>query len=177
MALKVAQLGQPILRERAEEIPAETIRTADFQAFIDQMIETMRVAGGVGLAGPQVFAQRRIFIASVLPSERPGEKARPEVFLNPRLGELSAEKESDWEGCLSFLELQVHVPRHKSLRVDYVDRHGKSQILRLSGFPARIVQHEYDHLDGILTIDRATTTKNIIKASELDDAIVYPNPL
>jgi peptide deformylase len=173
MALKIAQLGQPILRERAEEVEVETIRSADFQAFVEAMTETMRAAGGVGLAGPQVFAKARIFIASVLPPERPGDKARPEAFINPRLSELSAEKESAWEGCLSFLELQVYVPRHKSLRIDYLDKQGKKQTLRLSGFAARVVQHEYDHLEGILTIDRAVTTKNIVKTSEVDAATPY----
>lgn len=173
MTLKIAQLGQPILRERAEEVEVEAIRTADFQAFVDAMTETMRAAGGVGLAAPQVFAKARVFIASVLPPERPGDKARSEVFINPRLSELSTEKESSWEGCLSFLELQVYVPRHKSVRVDYLDKQGKKQTLRLSGFPARVVQHEYDHLEGVLTIDRAVTTKNIVKTTEVDAAIPY----
>jgi peptide deformylase len=133
----------------------------------------MRAAKGVGLAAPQVFASKRIFIADVLPPESAGGRGRTEIFINPRLSELSAEKDSAWEGCLSFMELLVLVPRHKSLRVDYLDREGKPKSLSLVGFPARVVQHENDHLDGILTLDRATTTKNIIKSSEADDAIEY----
>jgi len=171
--LKIAQLGQPVLREMATEVSPELIANPATQSLIDEMIEMMRAAKGVGLAAPQVFTSKRIFIADVLPAERGNERGRTEVFINPKLSELSAEKEPGWEGCLSFLELSVFVPRHKSLRVDYLDREGKPKALKLTGFPARVVQHEYDHLDGILTIDRATTTKNIIKSSEADDAIEY----
>lgn len=173
MPLKIAQLGQPVLREMATEVTSELITNPATQSFIDEMIEMMRAAKGVGLAAPQVFTSKRIFIADVLPTERGNERGRTEVFINPKLSELSTEKESGWEGCLSFLELSVFVPRHKSLRIDYLDREGKPKSLKLVGFPARVVQHENDHLDGILTIDRATTTKNIIKNSEVDDAIEY----
>ena len=173
MPLKIAQLGQPVLREVASDVAPDAILSPATQVFIDEMIEMMRAAKGVGLAAPQVFASKRIFIADVLPPDRSSERGRTEVFINPRLSELSTEKDEAWEGCLSFLELMVLVPRHKSLRVDYLDREGKPKTLSLAGFPARVVQHEHDHLDGILTIDRATTTKNIIKGSEADDAIEY----
>lgn len=170
MALKIAQLGQPVLRRRAKPVALERVVDPTFQSFLDEMIETMREAGGVGLAAPQVFSLDRVFLAAILPPDRDGQRAGVEVFVNPTLSELSPEIESAWEGCLSFLELQVYVPRHRSLRIDYTDRHGAEQSLKLSGFPARVAQHEFDHLEGILTIDRAKTTKNIIKASEADDA-------
>lgn len=170
MTLPIAQLGQPVLRRRAEPIASTRVADPEFQQFLDEMIDTMRSAGGVGLAAPQVFESIRVFLAAILPAEREGEKNVVEVFLNPRLNELSAEVDSAWEGCLSFLELQVYVPRHRSLRIDYLDRAGVERSLWLTGFPARVVQHEFDHLEGILTIDRAATTKNIIKTSEADDA-------
>ena len=173
MSLAIAQLGQPVLREVARPISPEMIADLQFQTFLDDMIETMRNSKGVGLAAPQVFASRRVFVASILPGERRGERAVPEVFINPVLSEMSSEMESGWEGCLSFLELSVFVPRHRSLRIDYLDRTGKAKSMQLEDFPARVVQHEYDHLAGILTIDRAATTKNIVKASEVDDAIEY----
>jgi peptide deformylase len=170
MALEIAQLGQPILREVARPISPEMIADPQFQTFLDDMIDTMKSSKGVGLAAPQVFASRRVFVASILPGERRSEKAIPEVFINPQLSQLSEEMEPGWEGCLSFLELSVLVPRHTSLRIDYLDRTGRPKTLELTDFPARVVQHENDHLDGILTIDRVTTTKNIIKSSEIDDA-------
>lgn len=173
MTLDIAQLGQPVLREVATDVTPDQISSTEFQHFIDDMIETMHESKGVGLAAPQVFSTKRLFIAKILPSPDAPGKPVAGVFINPRLSELSEEKETGWEGCLSFLELLVVVPRHRSLLLSYQNRHGHPHQLRLAGFPARVVQHEYDHLDGILTIDRAITTKNIIKASEIDDAKEY----
>jgi peptide deformylase len=114
-----------------------------------------------------VFASDRVFLAAVLPSSE--GKPGVETFINPVLSELSDEKAERWEGCLSFIELMVLVPRHRSLKVEYLNRHGQPKSLTLREFPARVVQHEYDHLDGVLTIDRAPSTAQIVKASELDD--------
>ncbi len=165
--LTIAQLGQPVLRQVAADVPAEIITTPEFQEFLREMLATLEAAGGVGLAGPQVFAGIRVFLAVIEPP-REAEGARPvEVFINPRLSEFSEEKVKAWEGCLSFQELLVLVPRHRSLRVDYLDAQGEPRSRDLQDFPARVVQHEYDHLDGILTIDRAESTRDIIKASEI----------
>src|SRR5262249_17912856 len=91
-----------------------------------------------------------------------------EVFVNPTLTFPSEAIESAWEGCLSFPELMVKVPRHDRVRVTYYDANGERKELELEGLPARVVQHEADHLDGILTIDRAASTRDIVKASEMD---------
>ena len=168
MSLKIAQLGQPILRERACEVPAEEIRTPEFQAFLREMQATLAEAQGAGLAGPQVFSGRRVFLAAVLPPLEPEGPRQLEVFINPRLTAASKETGFAWEGCLSFAELLVLVERHKAVRIEYLNADGEPRTLDLSDFPARIVQHEHDHLEGILTVDRAPTTKYIIKASELD---------
>jgi peptide deformylase len=168
MILDIAQLGQPVLREVASAVDPEQIADPEFQRFIDDMIETLEHSTGIGLAAPQVFRSTRVFLAGVLPGERRGGIGGVEVFINPRIVNPSEEKSSDWEGCLSFLELLVDVPRHKSLEVHYYDRTGEPKGLALRGFPARVIQHEYDHLDGILTIDRAKSTHDIIKASEVD---------
>lgn len=166
--MEIAQLGQPILRQPAKPVPLPEIASDSFQEFIEEMLDTMRQHRGVGLAAPQVFAGRRVFLAAILPPARPKEKPGTEVFINPRLSNLSEEKDAEWEGCLSFLELLVLVPRHRTLQIDYLDRHGEPRSLKLSDFPARVVQHEYDHLDGILTIDRAASPRDIVKASEID---------
>ena len=92
----------------------------------------------------------------------------PEVLINPRIVSASEEQVAGWEGCLSYPELQVLVARARSLRVEYVSRHGEPKALDLDDFPARVVQHEYDHLDGILTIDRAASPRDIVKASEIE---------
>lgn len=168
MALKIAQLGQPVLRQPAKPVPITEIPHPTFQDFIDDMLDTMEKAGGIGLAAPQVFDSRRIFLAAIMPPGKGEKRPRPEVFINPKLKNLSEEKVFAWEGCLSFLELMVRVPRSVKLRIEYLNRNGTPSALEVEGFPARVLQHEYDHLDGVLTIDRAETTKDIVKQSEMD---------
>jgi peptide deformylase len=169
--LTIAQLGQPVLRQVAAEVPPAEILSADFQRFLGDMHATLRGAEGAGLAAPQVFASRRVFLAAILPP--PAEDAPPEVevFINPRLVEVNQEAASAWEGCLSFPELLVYVPRFRQIRVEYVNARAEAAALDLDGFAARVVQHEFDHLQGILTIDRARSTHHIIKASEAADVL------
>jgi peptide deformylase len=173
--LAVAQLGQPVLRQVAEPVAPEAIAGAEFRAFLGDLVETLATAGGVGLAAPQVFSSRRVFLACVAAPEE-GKPLELEVFINPRLVATSAEQESAWEGCLSFPELQVLVPRSRSVRVEYLDARGRERTLDLEGFPARVVQHEYDHLEGVLTIDRAASTRDIVKASEMEAVRSQPPP-
>jgi peptide deformylase len=171
--LRIAQLGQPILRQQACAIPPDQIATPGFQEFLQAMRETLAEAGGVGLAGPQVFADLRVFLARVAPPGPEGELPPVEVFINPELTTLSEEQESRWEGCLSFPELLVRVPRAKAVRIKYLDESGQRREQDLVDFPARVVQHEYDHIEGVLTLDRALSTHHIIKASEAE-AILGP---
>lgn len=171
MTLKIAQLGQPVLRQKAEKIPAEEIPTPQFQKFVDEMIETMEDANGVGLAGPQVFESRQIFLAAILPPENEGDFPGIEVFINPRIVKTSDDQVAAWEGCLSFPELQVLVPRYRQVRIEYTNRHGERKALLLKEFPARVIQHEYDHLEGVLTIDRAQSTHDIVKTSEIETVL------
>ena len=173
MILPIAQLGQPVLRHGSAEVPADEIPTPEFQKFLDDMHETLRAASGAGLAAPQVFSARRVFLAAILPAPADAEPPGVEFFINPRLTPLSDQRALAWEGCLSFIELLVLVPRGRRLRVDYLDRHGRPRALELEGFPARVVQHEYDHLDGVLTLDRAASTRDIVKTSELEDVLRY----
>jgi peptide deformylase len=168
MLLKIAQLGQPILREVAQEVTGAELQDPAFQQFLADLHETLENARGVGLAGPQVFSSRRVFLAKILPPEKEGDEPGIEVFINPRLSALTEEVDAAWEGCLSFQELLVLVPRYRAVRVDYFDPAGEPRALALEGFPARVVQHEFDHLEGVLTIDRAESTLDIIKASEID---------
>lgn len=171
MALAIAQLGQPVLRAKAAEVPVEEIRTAEFQAFLQAMASTMIENTGVGLAAPQVFAGKRIFLARVVPPPTEDELPGIEVFINPRITSVSEERALGWEGCLSFMELSVLVPRYKGIVVEYLNATGAATTLELAGFPARVVQHENDHLDGILIIDRARSTLDIVKTSEMETVV------
>jgi peptide deformylase len=167
MSLRIARLGQPVLRRIADPVPIDDISSGDFQAFLDLMSETLAKAKGVGLAAPQVFVSRRVFLAAVVDPDE-SKDLEVEVFINPTLSFPDERVVDDWEGCLSFRELTVKVPRRESVIVDYLDRHGSKNRLELTGYPARVVQHEYDHLDGVLIIDRAASTHDIILASELN---------
>jgi peptide deformylase len=178
MPLPIAQLGQPVLRRVADPVPPEDVVTPEFRAFLEEMRATLLAAPGVGLAAPQVFVSRRLFLARLEPPDpdRPDEPPRVETFINPSLTPLSDEVVSAWEGCLSFEELLVLVPRRRRVRVDYLDAQCRPRALLLEGFPARVVQHECDHLDGVLTLDRAVSTRDIIKASEREAALRAREP-
>lgn len=169
MILPIAQLGQPVLRRMASEVTPAEIASPEFQRLIDDMLETVTAAKGAGLAGPQVFQSKRLFVAGVLPAP----EGRPQpltVFINPRIVQHAEQRLFAWEGCLSFVELLVLVPRWASVRIEFLDRQGQPRTLDLEGWPARVVQHEYDHLDGVLTLDRTPSTRYIVKASEIKAA-------
>jgi peptide deformylase len=170
MGLPIAQLGQPVLRRRAEPLPSEAIASQEVQEFLAAMRQTLAESGGVCLAAPQVFVSRRIFLAQLATPEEDEDTPLPppEVFINPRVLAVSAEAEASWEGCLSFPELLVLVSRPRQVRIEYLDAAGTLRILDLEGYAARVVQHEYDHVDGVLTIDRAASPRDIVKASEIE---------
>ena len=167
MPLAIAQLGQPVLRRVADPVPLHTIVSSEFQELLVAMRATLEEFGGVGLAAPQVFASLRMFLAMIEVPAGENEPRIIEAFVNPRLSFPTEDRTSGWEGCLSFPELMVFVPRYTRVCVEYYDLRGELRMLDLEGLPARVVQHETDHLDGILTIDRAASTRDIVKASEM----------
>ena len=171
MPLKIAQLGQPVLRAVAAEVASADILSEEFQQLLGEMYTTLRDAEGAGLAAPQVFVSQRVFLAAILPAGDDDAPAAVECFINPRLVPLTTEAASAWEGCLSFPELLVLVPRPTQVRIEYLNADGEASILDLEGFAARVVQHEFDHLEGILTLDRALSTQHIIKASEAEEVL------
>ena len=171
--LKVAQLGHPVLRELSQPVPRERIATPDFQRFVDDMIETMREYDGVGLAAPQVHVGLRVATIEVAGNPRyPRAGAVPlTVLVNPeiRWEEVPAgeeAEESDWEGCLSVPGLRGKVPRRRILQVQALDREGKPMAWRAEGFPARVVQHEVDHLDGKVYLDRMSDLSTLTHLQE-----------
>ena len=160
--LKVARLGHPVLRRVAEPLTRGQIRSTEVQRLIDDMIETMREYDGVGLAAPQVHAAQRLVVVEVPASSDGARSALPlTVLANPVLTPLGAERAEDWEGCLSLPDLRGRVPRFARVRVEAFDRQGRPLSLDLEGFSARVVQHECDHLDGVLFPDRMTDLKSL----------------
>jgi peptide deformylase len=158
--LKVARMGHPVLRARARALEPAEIRSPRIQQLIDDMLDTMHEYQGVGLAAPQVHESLRLFVAGFPPSRdrQDDEDDRdrfPEVVLiNPEVRADGPESVEDWEGCLSIPDIRGRVPRARRVTVRAYDRRGKPIEMQASGFSARVVQHETDHLDGILFFDR-----------------------
>lgn len=154
--LKVSQLGNPVLRAPSKPVPEARIRTPDFQRFIDDMIETMREYDGVGLAAPQVHVPWRVATIEVADSPRyPEAPGVPlTVIINPEITPVGDEMEEDWEGCLSVPGLRGRTPRHAAIDLRALDREGRPLTLRAEHFFARVIQHEVDHLDGKVYLDR-----------------------
>jgi peptide deformylase len=154
--LKVARLGHPVLRKITGEVTAGELNSAATQQFIDDMIVTMNEYDGVGLAADQVHVSKQIAVLEVAGNPRyPNKPDVPlTVLVNPRITPLSEETEEDWEGCLSVPDLRGRVPRYKSIRVEAWDRHGTPLNFVAENFHARVIQHEYDHLNGKVYLDR-----------------------
>ena len=152
--LKVARMGHPVLRKRARALDPSEVRAAVMQKFIDDMMDTMLEYEGIGLAAPQVHEGVRLFVAGIDDGQG---KMRVIPFVNPVITPLSDAKADDWEGCLSIPDIRGRVPRFTHVRVDALDRKGKAFQMELRNFPARVVQHETDHLDGVLFFDRMET--------------------
>lgn len=175
--LPIVRLGHPVLRGVAQTVEVQRIAGAAFQELIDDLVETMRSAQGVGLAAPQVGVPWQVFVYEVAaprpeagtpPPDAPeeggeggaGGAATPgaviplHVLINPMLTPHAGELVYDWEGCLSIPDLRGLVPRHPAVRVRALDRRGEPVDYLAEGFEARIVQHEYDHLNGVVFLDR-----------------------
>ncbi|MFQ5851124.1 MAG: peptide deformylase [Candidatus Binatia bacterium] len=154
--LKVTRLGHPILRNVAEDVPPDRITSAENQKLIDDMIETMKEYDGVGLAAVQVHESKQIAVLEVVNNPRYPQKPKVplSVLVNPKITPLSEEIEEDWEGCLSIVELRGIVPRYQTIRVLARDREGRELDFVASGFHARVIQHECDHLQGKVFLDR-----------------------
>jgi peptide deformylase len=156
--LPIRELGDPVLRERARELRSEELASPEVQRLIDDMIETKRAANGAGIAAPQVGEPLRIAVAEVEP-DNPRYPYKPPipltVFVNPRLEPLDGETTTINEGCLSIPNLRGELERYVNVRVTYLDRDGVERSDVRRGLTAGTFQHEVDHLDGILFVDRA----------------------
>ena len=156
--LKVSRMGHPVLRQRTALIQPDDISMASMQRLIDDMFDTMNEYAGIGLAAPQVHQELRLFVAGV---DDQNSTMQPVVMINPEIEVIGEETEEDWEGCLSIPDIRGKVLRAKDIRVRSLDRHGKLQQITATGFPARVIQHETDHLNGILFVDRMTSFESL----------------
>jgi peptide deformylase len=164
--LEIAQLGNPILRKVAQPVLDAT--DATIKTLIDSLIETAALVNGVGIAAPQVTRSYRLFIVASRPNPRypNAPLIEPMAILNPKIVAHSEEMVKGWEGCLSVPGIRGLVPRYKAIEVEYSDRYGNLQRRELTDFVARIFQHELDHLNGIVFLDRVESTQDLVTEQE-----------
>jgi len=160
----ISQAGDPVLRLKAAAVGPERLHSPELNELVETMVSTMREANGVGLAAPQIGVSLQVIVFEetdkvlALSAEERAEKERfpfaLTVFLNPTLRVIGDERTTFFEGCLSIDGYMALVTRSREVEISGLDRHGNPQTLSLRGWPARIAQHEYDHLQGVLFTDR-----------------------
>jgi peptide deformylase len=165
--LKVAYMGHPMLRTKAKPLGPADFKHPALQILIDDMLDTMAEYNGVGLAAPQIHESVRLFVG-VLESSKPAGKdgadvpdPEPIAIINPEIIPVGDEVVEEWEGCLSIPDIRGRVPRAREIRLRGLDREGGRIDMTLRDFPARVAQHETDHLDGILFFDRMRTLESL----------------
>ncbi len=169
MILPIVAFGTPVLREKCKEISADYPHLSQ---LIDDMFETMYGARGVGLAAPQINKAIRIFIIDTTPfAEDEENKIIPlkEVFINPRI---IKEKGKEWlfnEGCLSIPEIREDIARKAEIEIEYFDANFKKHIKKFDGISARVIQHEYDHIQGILFTDKLSPLRKRVLKGKLNN--------
>jgi peptide deformylase len=166
MGMQVLERGDERLTLKAGKVL--DLADPEFQAFLDKLIGTGLDYQGVGIAAPQVGVSARVFIMAPRPNPRYPDAPLIEPFavINPVILSASAEMETGWEGCLSVPGFRAQVPRHLEMDVEFTDRQGGSRRERFSGFLARLFQHEYDHLEGILYPERLVGGNTLVTLEE-----------
>ena len=169
--LKIAKLGNPVLRQVAKPIDLSDLAESPMQTFIDDMIETMHHEGGVGLAAPQVNRSIQIVVLEYAENERyPDEVSIPlTVLVNPVLSDYSQETKEGWESCLSLVDFRGLVPRSTTVTLNAYDREGNKIQKTVSDFEAVVLQHELDHLKGFVFLDRMKDLTKLSYQEEFEE--------
>ena len=164
--LEIIELGHPILRQTAQ--PILDVQDQEIQTLIDDLLLTVKQANGVGIAAPQVARSCQLMIVASRPNPRypTAPEMEPTAILNPRILSHSSETAIGWEGCLSVPGIRGKVSRYQAIEVEYLDRNGTLQKMEMTDFVARIFQHEFDHLNGLVFLDRVETTESLVTEKE-----------
>ena len=154
-------MGHPVLRAKARPLDRADLKNPLVQKLIDDMIDTMVEYRGVGLAAPQVHEGLRLFVAVLDEGDDHEGEREPVVVINPEISRVGSETVEGWEGCLSIPDVRGRVPRAREIKVRALDRRGERLELDARDFPARVIQHETDHLDGVLFFDRMKSFESL----------------
>lgn len=169
--LDVIKMGNPKLRQVSKEIPLETIPTAEFQQFLTNLISTMRMENGAGIAAPQVAVMERVFVMEMKDNIRYPDKESFPLYtaINPSIIALDEQMQDSWEGCLSIPNIRGKLKRHSHIELKAYDAQGNLYTQQLSGFAAVVAQHELDHLNGILLIDHMESMETLTFYEEFQE--------
>jgi len=164
--IKIAQLGDKVLRLQAE--PIVDVNSSETSQLIKKLQDTLATTEGVGIAAPQISISKQVIIIASRPTLRYplAPMMEPTVMINPSFISLADIKEKDWEGCLSIPSIRARVPRYKKIQVKYLDQQGTLIERVLEDFVARAFQHEFDHLQGKVYLDRLESNEDIVSESE-----------
>ena len=161
---KIIKMGHPTLRQRAKSLQKRDLTKPRFKNLLTDMVDTLRDYGGVGLAAPQIDESLRVVIIEIRDTNlRYGvQKLFPlTVFVNPKIELIDSQTAGFWEGCLSIPGMRGYVERPQNISVSFMDELGDFSTLDLHGFPATVLQHELDHLDGVLYVDRMKDLRSL----------------
>ena len=163
-ARKIVEIGDPRLREKSRTVDPAGFGGAELRELVEDMVDSMHAAGGIGIAAPQIGVSLRVAVIEIDPATTryPGAAGFPStVIVNPRVTVLDPAMQSYWEGCLSVPNLRGLVHRPRAVRVEYVDLEGAPHAIEAEGFLATVFQHELDHLDGVLFVDKVRDTRHL----------------
>lgn len=166
----VRTIGDPLLRRRARPVRPESVREGALRSLLTDMLDTMHAEGGIGIAAPQIGESVRVAIIEIdaASTRYPAMTPLPRtIFVNPEITVLDPAEQGYWEGCLSVPVLRGFVERPRAVRVDFLDETGAPRTLTASGFLATVLQHELDHLDGVLFVDRVRDTTRMATLENL----------
>lgn len=173
MIRPICRMGNPILRKIAAVVTAEEIKSDGFGALIDDLRDSMKHYGGIGIAAPQIGISKQVCVIELTGINRYGQEINLPftVFINPKIEVLQGKEQGYWEGCLSVPGLRGYVVRPQHIKVTYQDEKGDLQTLEARGFLATVIQHELDHLFGKLYIDRIQDPTMLSYQEEFDQFI------
>jgi peptide deformylase len=169
-------IGDPVLRRKAEPIHPALIGTKELSQLLTDLADTMRAENGIGIAAPQIGEGVRVALIEIEEASTRYPDMTPTAlttFINPEVTVLDPAEQSYWEGCLSVPSLRGFVPRPRAVRVEYLDESGRSCMIEAEGFLATVLQHELDHLDGVLFVDRVRDTTTL---ATVDNYFKYWSP-
>lgn len=165
MKLSIVAYGDPVLKKKAGEITPEY---PELETLIANMFETMYSASGIGIAAPQVGLPIRLFVIDITDIDEPGAENFKKVFINAQILEESGKLWDFNEGCLSIPDVREDVRRHDTIRISYYDEKWQHHEETYDGFPARVIQHEYDHIEGKLFTDKLSPLRKALIKNKLD---------